>query len=201
MREKLSLSIPVLVEGKYDKNMLSQLIDATILTTDGFAVFNSSQKQAFLRRVCGERGLILLTDADGGGRQIRAFLLGILPRDRVHQLYIPKIEGKERRKRRPSRSGLLGVEGMEPELLLSLLRPFADTEHGRETLVPITSARLYEDGLSGCDGAAERRAALCERLSLPTDLSAKALLEAINLLIGEAAYGEAVRNLFSENGA
>lgn len=199
MREKLSLSIPILVEGKYDKNMLSQLVDATILTTDGFAVFNSAQKQAFLRRVCAERGLILLTDADGGGRQIRAFLLGILPRDKVHQVYIPKIEGKERRKRRPSRSGMLGVEGMEPSLLLSLLCPFADTQTVREPLVPITSARLYADGFSGRAAAAARRALLCERLSLPTDLSASALLEAINLLVGEAAYSETVAALFSEN--
>lgn len=195
MREKLRVSIPIIVEGKYDKNVLSQLLDATILTTDGFAVFNSRQKQQLLRRVCAERGVLLLTDPDGGGRQIRSFLLGILPHDRVHQLHVPRIEGKERRKRVASRSGLLGVEGMMPEVLLSLFRPFADDAPSLPEEPPITKTELYFDGLSGQEGAAERRRALCLHLGLPDDLTADAMLEAINLFIGRRAYVEALDTL------
>lgn len=195
MRERLHIPIPILVEGKYDKIHLSQLVDATILTTEGFGVFTSRERQAFLRRVCEERGILLLTDPDGGGRQIRAFLLGILSRERVQQLYVPRREGKERRKRRPSRSGVLGVEGTEPELLFALLRPFADGEPARPPLEPISTARLYLDGLSGTDGASVRRGQLCERLGLPHDLSAKAFVEAVGLLVGREAYEQALASL------
>ena len=114
--EKIKISLPIIVEGRYDKSTLSGFIDATIITTGGFSIFNNKEKQALIRRI-GEGGIIVLTDSDGGGKQIRKFLAGILPSDKIHNLYIPKIEGKESRKRKPSASGNLGVEGMEKEVL------------------------------------------------------------------------------------
>ena len=191
MREKKKLSLPVVVEGRYDKNTLSQLFDAVIVSVDGFGVFNSKEKQALIKKI-GSGGIILLTDSDGGGKQIRSFLLGILPRDKVHNLYIPQISGKERRKSKPSKAGFLGVEGMEPQLLIDLFAPFIldekrDTGADRE---PVTPLDFYNDGLSGGEGASLLRARLALCYGLPADISAKALREAINLLSSRAEYRE-----------
>ena len=200
MREKKKIRLPIIVEGKYDKNTLSQLFDANIFTLGGFAVFNSKEKQALLRRIA-EGGVIVMTDSDGGGRQIRSFLSGILPPEKVHNVYIPKIAGKEKRKDKASRSGLLGVEGMTPELLEKLLLPFVDdggrvTKTGQNDAKMITKADLFADGLSGAEGASERRARLCAHFELPDDMTAKALLEALNLLVGYDEYKRAVVSLF-----
>ena len=191
MRERLHIEIPIVVEGKYDKIALNQITDATILTTGGFSVFNSEEKQALLRRMAAPRGIILLTDSDGGGRQIRSFLLGILPREKVIQLYIPRVEGKERRKTHPSRSGVLGVEGMHADVLYGLLAPFA-ADGDTCPKVPVTKADFFRDGLTGTDGAAGRRRLLCDVLSLPPDMTPNALLEAVNLLLGREGYENAL---------
>ena len=185
--KRLKVKYPVIVEGKYDKNTLSQIIDTTVVTTSGFAIFNSKEKQAFIRRI-GERGIILLTDSDGGGRQIRSFLLGILPSDKIHNLYIPEIEGKEKRKKTPSKAGLLGVEGMSREVIERLFAPFADGESEREFKTPVTRLDFYNDGFSGGEMSAVRREALAKRLDLPSGMTAKALLEAINLLYDKERY-------------
>ena len=121
-----TVSLPIIVEGRYDKSAILGMLRARVFTTEGFGIFNSGQKQALLRRIAGERGVILLTDSDGGGRQIRSFLTSILPPDKVHQLYIPEVIGKERRKKRGSRAGTLGVEGVGGEVLLRVLAPFID---------------------------------------------------------------------------
>ena len=147
---KPHLTLPVVVEGRYDKSAILGMLDGTVITTEGFAVFNSKEKQALIRRLAGDRGIIVLTDSDGGGRQIRAFLSGILPKDKIYQLYIPNIEGKERRKRRPGKAGLLGVEGVGGEVLKRVLKDFISEDGSAE--VPcgagITPAELYSDGLS-----------------------------------------------------
>lgn len=190
---------PILVEGKYDKITLTSLFDATVLVTGGFSVFNNKEKQALLRRVAGEHGLLVLTDSDGGGKQIRSFLSGILPRERITMLYVPKVEGKERRKRAPSKSGLLGVEGMRPEVLFKIFSPyFTDAEHAPDDGQRITKLDLFRDGLSGSDGSAERRSILARSLSLPDDMSANALLEALNLLVTYEQYQSTVASLFSK---
>ena len=123
--DKLFIDIPVVVEGKYDKNTLLQIIDATVITTGGFSVFNSKEKRSLILKLAEKKGIILLTDSDGGGTQIRKYLLGILPKEKVYNLYIPKIEGKERRKEKKSKSGVLGVEGMKREVIENLFLPFA----------------------------------------------------------------------------
>ena len=180
----------IVVEGRYDKNTLSQVVDATVVTLGGFAVFNDREKLAFLRRLAEERGLIVLTDSDGAGFVIRNYLKGALPREKVKQAYIPDIHGKERRKRHGGKEGKLGVEGMRPEVLLEALRRCGATfeDETGETPVPkepITKADLFELGLTGGADSAAKRQALLKRLGLPEHLTANGMLEALNLLYGK----------------
>lgn len=185
--ERIKISLPIVVEGRYDKSTLSGFIDGVIITTGGFSVFNNKEKQALIRRL-GEGGIIILTDSDGGGKQIRKFLSGILPPDKIHHLYIPKIEGKEKRKTKPSAQGTLGVEGMEKEVLLRLLSPFADGDKPKKKRKMITKVDFFTDKLTGCDNASENRARLCRAANLPDDMTPNALLEAMNLLYGYDEY-------------
>ena len=183
----------IVVEGRYDKNALSQVVDATIITLGGFAVFNDREKLAFLRRLAEQRGLIVLTDSDGAGFVIRNYLKGALPRNRVKQAYIPDIPGKERRKRTPGKEGKLGVEGMEPAVLLEALRragaTFADEETvGERRKDPITKADLFALGLTGGTDSAAKRRALLKRMDLPEHLTPNGMLEALNLLYGREEF-------------
>ena len=190
----------IVVEGRYDKNALKQVVDATVVETRGFGVFRDGERLALLRRLAAERGLILLTDSDGAGFVIRNFLKGAIPRDQLKQAYIPDVYGKERRKAVPGREGKLGVEGMPPPVLLEALEragaTFLDGGAGasREAL---TKADLYALGLSGGADSGARRAALLRRLGLPERMTANALLEAVNLLYGREEFLEA----FFPNGA
>lgn len=175
----------IVVEGRYDKNALSQVVDASIVEVGGFAVFNDREKTAYLRALAEKRGLILFTDPDGAGFVIRNHLKGVLPPDRLKQAYIPDVPGKERRKKRPGKEGKLGVEGMPPDVLLAALRRAGATFEGEgEAPAPahITKADLLDKGLIGPDSAA-RRADLQRRLGLPARLTANGLLEALTLLL------------------
>ena len=175
----------IVVEGRYDKNTISQVVDATVVTLGGYAVFNDREKLAFLRRLAEKQGLIILTDSDGAGFLLRNYLKGALPKDRVQQAYIPDVRGKERRKRKAGKEGKLGVEGMSPAVLMeALCRCGATFENGApETRRPaLTKADLFTLGLSGGEGSAERRRRLLRRLDLPEHLTANGLLEALNLL-------------------
>lgn len=191
--EKLKLSMPVICEGRYDKIKLQSILDAHIITTDGFGIFNAEEKRALLLRLAERTRVIVLTDPDGAGRVIRSHLRGVLPPDRVIHLYIPETQGKERRKKTPSKEGLLGVEGMEADLLRRLFAPYADgAASARTEAANVTKARFYADGLSGADGAAARRERLARALGLPASMSANALIEAINLTCTEADYADAL---------
>ena len=177
----------IVVEGRYDKNALSQVVDATIVTLGGFSVFNDKEKLAFLRRLAEKQGIIVLTDSDGAGFVIRNYLKGALPRELVKQAYIPDVYGKERRKRRAGKEGKLGVEGMKPEVLLDALRKAGATfldeaDTPLQTKDPITKADLFVLGLSGGPDSAAKRQALLKRLELPEHLTANGMLEALNLL-------------------
>ena len=195
---KKKITLPIIVEGKYDKNTLSQIFDCTVITTGGFSVFNSKEKQLLLRRVCAN-GAIVLTDSDGGGKQIRSFLNSILPREKIHNLYIPKIEGKERRKSAPSASGTLGVEGMSREVLERVLSPFAaDTKNENEpskSAKMITKFDFFEQKLTGYPNSSAKRAELAKLAELPDDMTANALLEALNLLFGYDRFLKLVSEL------
>ena len=177
----------IVVEGRYDKNTLSQVVDATVVTLGGFSVFNDKEKLAFLRRLAEKKGLIVLTDSDGAGFVIRNYLKGALPKDKVKQAYIPDVHGKERRKRHAGKEGKLGVEGMRPEVLLEALRRAGATfldeaEEPAPAKEPFTKADLFVWGLTGGADSAARRQALLKRLDLPEHLTANGLLEALNLL-------------------
>jgi len=190
----------IVVEGRYDKNTLSQIVDATVITLGGFSVFNDKEKLAFLRRLAEKQGLILLTDSDGAGFVIRNYLKGALPKELVKQAYIPDVYGKERRKRKGGKEGKLGVEGMKPEVILEALRRAGATfldegETERPQGVSITKADLFELGLSGGAGSAERRQALLKALELPDHLTANGMLEALNLLYDRESLEAVLRDL------
>ena len=175
----------IVVEGKYDKNTLRQLVDTAVFQTDGFGVMKNKELLAFLRQVAETRGLIILTDSDGAGFVIRNHLKGALPKDQVRHAYIPDIYGKEKRKAAPGKDGKLGVEGMPPEVLMEVLRNAGATFEDGDTVSPkepITKLDLFELGLNGTPDSKANRLALLKKLNLPEHMSANALLEALNVL-------------------
>lgn len=176
----------IVVEGRYDKNTLSQVVDTLIVETSGFGVFKDKEKLALLRRLAEKRGLIILTDPDGAGFVIRNYLKGSIPPDRVKHAYIPDLYGKERRKRAPGKEGKLGVEGMRRSVLEAALRragaTILDAGAPESGAKPLTKADLFALGLSGGPDSAARRAALCRKLDLPERLSANALMEVLGAL-------------------
>ena len=180
----------IVVEGRYDKNALLQVVDAVIVETGGFSVFNNGEKLALLRRLAQKRGLILLTDSDGAGFVIRRYLKGAIPPEQIKLAYIPDVAGKERRKRKAGKEGKLGVEGMTPAVLLDTLRRAGATFEGEENTAPdahITKADLLDKGLIG-PHSAEKRQALLKKLDLPAHLTPNAMLEALNLLLTQAEF-------------
>ena len=191
MKAKPSVREAIVVEGRYDKNSLLQVVDAVILETSGFGIYNDKQKQRLLRTMAAKRGLIVLTDSDGAGFQIRSFLKGCVDPALVRHAYIPDIFGKERRKAKASREGKLGVEGMPPAVLLEALRRAGatlDEEPAAPQQAPITKADLYARGLSGRDGSAERRLRLQQELELPERMSADALLDVLNAIMSREDF-------------
>ncbi len=182
----IKLEQAIVVEGKYDKNTLSQLVDAPIFETNGFGVMKDRALVALLRRAAGTRGLIVLTDSDGAGFVIRNYLKSVLPKQGVFHAYIPDVPGKERRKDKPGKEGKLGVEGMRPEVLLQALERAGVRERTDER-PQITKTDLFLCGLSGGAGSARRRAELMRQLELPEHLGANAFLDALNLLMTREA--------------
>ena len=192
----------VIVEGRYDRNTLLQVVDAVIVETNGFGVFSDAEKLELIRRLAEEKGVILLTDSDGAGQVIRGHLRGMLPPDRVKQAYIPEISGKERRKRIPGKEHLLGVEGMDPETILRALEragaTFLDeTQREQIEVHELKRADFIEAGLSGAEGASEKRTFFCKELGLPTKLSAPALFSVLKALLTREELFDLVRK-FSE---
>ena len=175
----------IVVEGRYDKNTLSQIVDAPILETSGFGIFKDKQQLKLLRKVAALRGLIVFTDADGAGFVIRNHLKSAIPGKYLKHAYIPDIPGKEKRKSAPGKEGKLGVEGMTPEIILQALRNAGATIEGetqKRTVGAITKADLMELGLAGASGSEEKRKKLMKKLDFPEHMSPNALLTAINLL-------------------
>jgi len=190
--EKIILHIPVIVEGKYDKARLSQVIAGVIIPTDGFGIFRKQEQMALIRRL-GQAGVILLCDSDGAGKVIRSHLKSCLPPDKVYNLYTPQLRGKEKRKAHASKEGFLGVEGMDNSLLHELFSRFVKLhpELGElpgtalqplQTKSVMTKADLFTLGLTGTADAAERRDQLCKSIGFPSGMTPNALLAALQIL-------------------
>lgn len=199
----LHIARPVIVEGKYDKQKLSMIMDGNIITTNGFGIFNRKEKLALIRRLAAEKGVILLTDSDGAGGVIRSYITSAVPKGSVTQIYIPKIKGKEKRKKKASKEGTLGVEGIDAERLYALLLPFS-TEGGADDSEKkrgddITKADLYAYGMSGTDSASERRDRLAAELELPDGMTPNAFLAALNVITDKDGFKALADKLFSED--
>lgn len=192
----------IVVEGRYDRNTLSQIVDAPILETNGFGIFKDKKQMELLRKVAKLRGLIVFTDSDGAGFVIRNHLKSSIDGRCLKHAYIPDIPGKERRKSAPGREGKLGVEGMSPEIILEALRRAGATIEGEDapTRNAITKQDLVELGLSGGTNSAERRQKLLRKLDLPEHMSANAMLQALNLLYSLEKLTAVTAGLEQDNG-
>ena len=192
--EKLKIPYPIIVEGKYDKLRLSSVAEAQIIATDGFGIFKNHERAALLRALARKTPLIVLTDPDGAGRLIRSHISGILPKDKVIALHVPKIEGKEKRKKEASAEGFLGVEGVERELIYHLLSPSTDSQMTRQIEEnPLTPAILCRDGLTGSPDSQAKRDAVGAVFGLPGGMNAKAFLAAVKCVATYEEYLVALR--------
>ena len=192
----------IVVEGRYDKNTLSQIVDAPILETAGFGIFKDKRQMALLRQVAEKRGLIVFTDSDGAGFVIRNHIKSAIPGKYLKHAYIPDIPGKEKRKAAPGKEGKLGVEGMSREIILEALRRAGATMEGEQNLPPnqITKQDLMALGLSGGADASAKRLRLMKKLNLPEHMSANALLQALNLLYTAEELTNIVKDMENDNG-
>ncbi|MBQ3100340.1 MAG: DUF4093 domain-containing protein [Clostridia bacterium] len=194
MSEKLYIDVPIIVEGKYDRIKLDSILDAHIIVTDGFGIFKRDEQRALLRRLAQKNGVIVLTDSDGGGLVIRSHLRSVLPPDKIINLYIPEVKGKEKRKKTGGKAGLLGVEGIDADILRELFRPYSNKKRP-EARGNVTKADFFADGLSGKENSTELRKKLALSLKLPANMSANALLEAVNLCCSREEYEESIRKI------
>jgi len=173
----------IICEGKYDKIRLSGIFDTVIITTNGFRIFKDPEKKALIRLLAERQGLVLLTDSDGAGQMIRKYLEKLVPKDRIKNLYLPEIRGKEKRKTTPSAAGLLGVEGTDNEIILEAAkRAGILSEITEAPKRKISKTDLFNLGLSGGEGSQEKRKSLLSYLKLPTVLTANSLLDVLNSL-------------------
>lgn len=181
----ISVKEAVIVEGRYDKVKLSEVIDTPVIETGGFRIFKDKEKQNLIRKIAEERGILILTDSDSAGFVIRNFLKGFVPESRIKHAYIPQLRGREKRKSEDSKEGLLGVEGVSAELIAAAIRKSGATitgESSERKPVGITKGDLYELGLTGRENSAILREKLLKRLELPSYLSTNAMLSALNCL-------------------
>ena len=196
---KLKIAYPIIVEGKYDRMKLLAICEGLIVKTDGFGVFKAQEKSALIRALAKKSPIIVLTDSDGGGKVIRSHISSLVPKDKLIQIYIPKIEGKEKRKSEPSKEGTLGVEGMENELLYKLLLPFSseENEESNDKLMkiasnPLSKTDFFIDGLTGGENSSKKRDELAQKFGLPSAMTPNALLEALKVVATYDEYLEAV---------
>ena len=187
--EKLKIPYTIVVEGKYDRTRVLSVCEARVITTDGFGIFKKNEKLALIRRLAGELPVIILTDSDGAGKLIRSHLTSAIPQDRIIQLYIPQIKGKEKRKKEVTAEGTLGVEGMERELLYDLLSPYEDESAFRRFEEnPLSKTDFYLDGLTSHENSAERRDEIAVKLGLPRGMTPNALLSAMKMICTYEEY-------------
>ena len=190
------IKYPIIVEGKYDKIKLDSILDAKIITTDGFGIFNNKEKLSLIRQLASKDKIILLTDSDGGGHLIRSHIKTAIPGDKLINLYIPRVEGKEKRKNAPSKEGVLGVEGIDADKLRDMLRPYSD-EGQEKSHSEITKADFYAFGLSGRDDSKAKREKILKKLGFPLNMSPNAMLQAMNILFSKEEFEEVISGQWS----
>lgn len=191
----LKLRQAVIVEGKYDKIKLSSLLDAVIITTEGFGIFKDKERMELLRTLAKKQGLVILTDSDSAGFKIRNHIKGCITEGEVINVFVPQIKGKEKRKEKPSAEGLLGVEGLNTEILRKALYDAGVMSENSEKADFLDRARLMEDGLIGKADSSKKRAELLKELGLPDLVNTSTLLEIINRLYDEEAYSKAIEKI------
>lgn len=199
-QKRIKIKETIIVEGKYDKMRLSPLFDANIIELGGFQIYNNKDRLALIRRIAEKNGIIILTDSDSAGFRLRHYLSSAVPKANIKNVFIPNVFGKEKRKAKPGKENLIGVEGMSTEILLDAFRKAGiDPENGsEERKPPFSKAFLYEIGLSGGEGSATLRKKLCEFYSLPAMLSANSLVEILPIITTEEellSSLEKIRNL------
>lgn len=195
MEDKIKLSEAVIVEGKYDKIKLSNILDAFIIETNGFAVFKDKAKLSFIKKLAKERGIIILTDSDHAGFMIRNYISSGVPKEQIKNVYIPDIFGKEKRKNAPSKEGKLGVEGMTKEVIVEALSKAGITSSKSVCSDPVTTVDFYDLGLTGGAGSKAKRKALCKTLDLPEFLSTSSLISCINNFMTKEEFYSVCQNL------
>ncbi len=190
----MNIKYPIIVEGKYDKIKLDSIINAKIITTDGFGIFNNTEKMNLIRQLARNDKIIILTDSDGGGHLIRSHIKTAVPKEKIINLYIPRVEGKEKRKDAPSKEGVLGVEGICAEKLKEMLLPYSN-EGQEASHSEITKADFYALGLSGRDDSKTLREKLLKSLNFPVNMSPNAMLQAINVLYTKEELEDLIKEL------
>ncbi|WP_308618786.1 DUF4093 domain-containing protein [uncultured Eubacterium sp.] len=195
MEEKIKLTEAVIVEGKYDKIKLSNIIDAFIIETNGFAIFKDKSKLSFIKKLAKERGIIILTDSDHAGFMIRNYISSGVPKEQIKNVYIPDIFGKEKRKDTPSKEGKLGVEGMTKEVILASLEKAGVSSTSSVCDNPITTVDFYDLGLTGGANSKAKRKAVCKALDLPEFLSTSSLISCINNFMTKEEFFDLCQNL------
>lgn len=195
MEDKIKLSEAVIVEGKYDKIKLSNILDAFIIETNGFAVFKDKTKLSFIKKFAKERGIIILTDSDHAGFMIRNYISSGVPKEQIKNVYIPDVFGKEKRKNAPSKEGKLGVEGMTKEVIVEALSKAGITSSKSVCSDPVTTVDFYDLGLTGGAGSKAKRKALCKTLDLPEFLSTSSLISCINNFMTKEEFYSVCQNL------
>ena len=197
---KLKIAYPIIVEGKYDRLKILSVAEGLVIKTDGFSIFKAEETSALVRALAKSSPIIVLTDSDGGGKIIRSHISSLVPKDRLIQLYIPKIQGKEKRKSEPSKEGTLGVEGMQAKLIYDLLLPFSEGEVGKDAATrikmiaenPLSKVDFFIDGLTGGENSSAKRDELAARFDLPSGMTPNALLEALKVVSTYEEYLSAV---------
>ncbi len=184
----LKIKETVIVEGKYDKIKLSSILDALIITTDGFGIFKNKENLELIRKMAKTNGIVILTDSDSAGFKIRSYIKGSIKEGKILNAYIPDVFGKEKRKTEYSSEGKLGVEGIDVQVLEKALKAAGINVENSISKPYLDSVRFYEDGFSGKSDSKEKRKNLCRKLSLPERLSASALIEVINRTVDEKDY-------------
>lgn len=195
MEEKIKLTEAVIVEGKYDKIKLSNILDAFIIETNGFAIFKDKSKLSFIKKLAKERGIIILTDSDHAGFIIRNYISSGVPKEQIKNVYIPDIFGKEKRKDTPSKEGKLGVEGMTKEVILASFEKAGVSSTSSVCDNPITTVDFYDLGLTGGANSKAKRKAVCKALDLPEFLSTSSLISCINNFMTKEEFFDLCQNL------